>query len=218
MTSDDAVERRGGPIGVRSEVGQLRRVLLHRPGLELRRITPSNMDELLFDELLWVEHAQQEHDAFAELLTDNGVEVLHVERLLAEVVADEEVARDVVHRHVTPATCGPQAVARVRDFLLDLDPADLGDHLFGGVTIEEVGPGPGLVGAASAPSEHFLDPLPNAVFMRDSSAWIGEGVVLSPMRRQIRHRETDLLRLVYSRHAMFTDTPVWFGANCGRWL
>ncbi len=198
-------------VGVRSEVGQLRRVLLHRPGLELRRITPTNMDELLFDELLWVEHAQQEHDTFAQLLEDNGAEVLHVERLLAEVVADEEVARDVVHRHVTPATCGPQAVQRVRDFLLELDPPGLVDHLFGGVTIEEVGRGPGLVRAASSPGEHFLDPLPNAVFMRDSSAWIGEGVVLSPMNRPIRHRETDLMRLLYTRHPMFADTPVWFG-------
>ena len=198
--------------GVRSEVGQLRRVLLHRPGLELRRITPTNMDELLFDELLWVEHAQREHDAFAELLRDNGVEVLHVERLLADLVADEEVAHEIVHRHVTAATCGPQAVERVRSFLLDLDdPEDLVDHLFGGVTVEEVGPGPGLVGTASAPSEHFLDPLPNAVFMRDSSAWIGEGVMLSPMRRPIRHRETDLLRLVYGHHPLFEGTQVWFG-------
>lgn len=197
--------------GVRSEVGQLRKVLLHRPGLELRRITPSNMDELLFDELLWVEHAQQEHDAFADLLTAHGVEVLHVERLLAEILLDAELAREVVERHVTAATCGPQAVHRVRDFLLELDSIDLVDHLFGGVTVEEVGPGPGLVGAASAPSEHFLDPLPNAVFMRDSSAWIGEGVMLSPMNRPVRHRETDLLRLLYTRHPLFEGTPVWFG-------
>ena len=212
--ADEAQEADGGggrDHGVRSEVGRLRRVLLHRPGLELRRITPTNMDELLFDELLWVEHAQQEHDAFAELLTDNGAEVLHLERLLAEVVTDEEVARDVVHRHVTSATCGPQAVDRVRDFLLDLEPSDLVEHLFGGVTVEEVGPGPGLVGAASAPSEHFLDPLPNAVFMRDSSAWIGDGVVLSPMNRPVRHRETDLLRLIYTHHPLFASSPVWFG-------
>ena len=199
------------PLGVRSEVGQLKQVLLHRPGLELRRITPTNMDELLFDELLWVEHAQREHDAFADLLTAHGVEVLHVERLLAEVLADDAVAREIVERHVTASTCGPQAVQRVRDFLLDLDPVNLVDHLFGGVTIEEVGPGPGLVGAASQPSEHFLDPLPNAVFMRDSSAWIGGGVMLSPMNRPIRHRETDLLRLLYTKHPRFEGTPVWFG-------
>ncbi|MFT4745665.1 MAG: arginine deiminase [Nitriliruptoraceae bacterium] len=196
---------------VRSEVGQLKRVLLHRPGLELSRITPSNMDELLFDELLWVEHAQAEHDAFATLLEANGVRVMHVERMLAEVVADPEVARDVVHRHVTAATCGPVAVDRVRSFLLELPPDVLVDHLFGGVTIGEVGPGPGLVGAALTDSDHFLSPLPNAVFMRDSSAWIGDGVVLSPMNKPIRHRETDLMRLLYTKHPEFAGTKVWFG-------
>jgi arginine deiminase len=207
--SDEAREEATG--SVRSEVGELRRVLLHRPGLEMRRITPSNMDELLFDELLWVEHAQQEHDAFAQLLTDHGVQVLHVERMLAEVLEDREVAEDVVTRHVSAATCGPVAADRVRGFLLDLPTTELVDHLFGGVTVAEVGPGPGLVGAASAGSEHFLDPLPNAVFMRDSSAWIGEGVMLSPMNRPVRHRETDLLRVLYGNHPMFADATVWMG-------
>jgi arginine deiminase len=198
---------------VRSEVGQLRTVLLHRPGLELRRITPSNMDELLFDELLWVEHAQGEHDAFAELLRSQGVEVLYVEELLEEVVAEPDRAREVVHHHVTGETCGPSAVDRVRSFLLDLPPDELVDHLFGGVTIEEVGHGSGLVAAVSAPNEAFLSPTPNAVFTRDSSAFIAEGVVLSPMNRLVRRRETDLLRTVYTRHPRFTDTPIWFGGE-----
>ena len=196
---------------VRSEVGQLKRVLLHRPGLELSRITPSNMGELLFDELLWVEHAQAEHDAFAALLEVNGVTVLHVEKMLAEVVSDPQVAQEIVHRHVTAATCGPVAVDRVRSFLLELPADALVDHLFGGVTVSEVGPGPGLVGAAWNDSDHFLSPLPNAVFMRDSSAWIGEGVVLSPMNKLVRHRETDLMRLLYSKHPDFADTKIWFG-------
>jgi arginine deiminase len=196
---------------VRSEVGELRRVLLHRPGLELERITPSNMGELLFDELLWVEHAQQEHDTFAELLTSQGVEVLHVERLLAEVLADPVVAQDVVTRHVTPAGCGPASVERVRSFLLELTPDDLVAHLFGGVTVEEVGRGPGLVGAAAEASDLYLEPLPNAVFMRDSSAWVGDGVVLSPMNRAVRQRETDLLRVLYGHHPLFADATVWFG-------
>jgi len=199
------------PAGVRSEVGRLRRVLLHRPGLELRRITPSNMDELLFDELLWVEKAQEEHDAFADLLTGRGVEVLHVERLLAEVLAERELAEQVVHRAVTPATCGPVAVDAVRAFLLDLPTEELVDHLFGGVTVDEAGPGPGLVGAASRPSDLHLAPLPNAVFMRDSSAWVGDGVVLSPMQRRVRRRETELLRLLYTHHPTFAGTTVWWG-------
>ncbi|MEX0835574.1 MAG: arginine deiminase family protein [Nitriliruptor sp.] len=99
---------------VRSEVGRLRSVLLHRPGDELRRVTPGTMDELLFDELLWVEEAQREHDAFADVLRGAGVEVRYVEQLLADVVADRAAAEELVARHVTDTTCGPGAVDRVR--------------------------------------------------------------------------------------------------------
>jgi arginine deiminase len=199
-----------GP-SVRSEVGQLQAVLLHRPGAELARITPSNKDALLFDELLWLEHAQLEHDAFAEVLTDAGVEVLRVESMLAEVVADPELAQALVDRHVTATTCGPQAVQRVRELLLAGSASDLVDHLIAGVTLEEVGALDGLVAAASEPTELVLAPLPNLVFTRDSSAWIGEGVVLSPMHRRVRRRESDLLRTLYRHHPRFAAAPVWFG-------
>jgi arginine deiminase len=203
---------------VRSEVGRLRSVLLHRPGDELRRITPSTMDELLFDELLWVEEAQREHDAFAEVLRAAGVEVRYVEQLLAEVVADPDVAERLVARHVTESTCGPQAVDRVRELLLGAGPKELVDHLIAGVTLEEVsaapgtaGPLDGLVAAATAPTELVLGPLPNLVFTRDSSAWVGEGVVLSPMNRLVRRRESDLLRTVYREHPDLAGAPIWFG-------
>jgi arginine deiminase len=206
------------PVSVRSEVGPLRTVLLHRPSREVERITPSNMDQLLFDELLWVEHAQQEHDAFADLLRSHGVEVLYLERLLADVLADAEVARAVVERHVTDRTCGPQAVGRVRELLLDNEPDELVEHLIGGVTVAEVGHGDGLVTAVSDASEMLLAPLPNAVFMRDSSAWIGEGVVLSPMNRLVRRRETDLLRTIYALHPRFAHAPVWFGGEVSEYF
>jgi arginine deiminase len=196
---------------IRSEVGRLRTVLVHRPGVELERITPANKDELLFDELLWVEHAQREHDAFAEVLRTAGVEVLELERLLAEVLADPVLAEQVVKDHVTDTTCGPMAVDRIRSLLLDEEPAGIVGHLLGGVTLEEVPDGDGLVAAAGAPGDLLLHPLPNAVFMRDSSFWIGGGVVLSPMSRLVRRRETALLRLAYQHHPRFADAPVWFG-------
>ncbi|MFP4636315.1 MAG: arginine deiminase [Nitriliruptoraceae bacterium] len=196
---------------VRSEVGQLQTVLLHRPGDELTRITPSNMDELLFDELLWVEHAQIEHDAFAQVLGDSGVEVLHLEDLLAEVLADAALAERVIARHVTEAVCGPYVADDVRAVLLDELPAALAGHLIAGVTLEEVGVTGGLVTAVSAPTEPLVAPVPNLVFARDASAWIGEGVVLSPMNRPIRRRETDLVRTIYREHPRFAAAPVWFG-------
>jgi arginine deiminase len=208
-----------GP-SVRSEVGRLRRVLLHRPGDELRRVTPGTMDELLFDELLWVEEAQREHDAFAQVLRRAGVQVDYVEELLAEVVADPEVATALVARHVTETSCGPQAVDRVRELVLSGSTTELVEHLIAGVTLEEVmaatgtratGPLAGLVAAASAPTELVLAPLPNLVFTRDSSAWVGEGVVLSPMNRLVRRRESDLLRTVYRDHPSLAGSPIWFG-------
>jgi arginine deiminase len=200
------------PPSIRSEVGRLRTVLVHRPGEELRRITPSTKDELLFDELLWVEHAQQEHDAFTDLLRAQGVEVLYVEELLAEVVAaDRDRAKEIVDLHVTGSTCGPQALPRVRELLLGSEPRELADHLIAGVTLEEVGSLDGLVVAASDPTALVLAPLPNLVFTRDSSAWVGEGLVLSPMNRMVRRRETDLLGSVYHLHPRFEDAPIWFG-------
>ncbi len=198
---------------VRSEVGLLRTVLVHRPGLELRRVTPATMDELLFDELLWVDKAQEEHDAFANVLRLNGTEVLYLEDLLAEVLRDEPLAAEVVARHASDRACGPSAGPRVRAYLRDLLPRDLVVHLIGGVSLEEVPAGDGLVAAASPPGAMLLDPLPNAVFMRDSSAWVGEGVVLSPMNRLVRRRESALLRLVATHHPRFAGAPVWFGEH-----
>lgn len=195
---------------IRSEVGHLRSVLVHRPGLELRRVTPDTMDELLFDELLWVDKAQQEHDAFVDVLRDNGTEVLCLEDLLTEVLSDPQVAARVVHRHASDRTCGPSAGPRVRAYLLDLPTRDLVAHLIGGVTIDEAGAGQGLV-AAAAPGSLVLDPVPNTVFVRDSSAWIGEGVVIAPMNRPVRRRESALLRLVATSHPRFAGAPVWYG-------
>ncbi len=198
---------------IRSEVGPLESVLLHRPGLELSRLTPTNKEELLFDELLWVEHAQQEHDAFAGVLRDAGVEVVYLEALLADVLADRDLAAEVVGRHADDRSCGPSAGPAVRDHLLAMDTATLVDHLIGGVAAEEVEGATGLVAAAAAPGEMLLNPLPNAVFMRDSSAWIGEGVVLSPMNRLVRRRESALLRLAVTRHPRFAQNPIWFGKD-----
>jgi len=200
---------------VRSEVGPLRCVLLHRPGDELGRITPTNKDELLFDELLWVEHAQAEHDAFAEVLRGAGAEVLYLEQLLAEVFADADVAAATIARHVHERTCGPVAVPAVRGLLSELGPRELADHLIAGVSIGELGPSAGLVSAATPPSGMVLDPLPNTVFMRDSSAFVGNGVVLSPMNKNARRRETDLLRIVHTQHPRFADSPIWFGEEAG---
>ena len=94
-------------LGVSSEIGRLRTVMVHRPGVEIARLTPDNKADLLFDDLLWLERAQQEHDRFAKLMVDRGVEVLYFEDLLSEAIADDAVRDDLLDHAVTPTTCGP---------------------------------------------------------------------------------------------------------------
>lgn len=198
-----------------SEVGRLRAVIVHRPDLELLRLTPSNKDELLFDELVWVEKAREEHDAFSATIAASGAQVLHLSTLLEEVLTDRELAFEFVEAHVTDDLCGRRLAERVRRFLIELPVPDLVRHLIGGVTLEEVGEAEGLVAALHGPDDFILTPLPNAVFMRDSSVWVGDGVILSPMNRPVRQRETDLLRLIYGLHPLFVGTPIWFGDQAG---
>lgn len=199
----------GGDI--RSEVGALEVVIVHRPDLELRRVTPANMDELLFDELIWVERAQQEHDAFTDIMRRAGVEVLYLQDLLEGLLADTALAADVIASQVADELCGRLPARRVRAFLAELPPPELVRHLIGGVTLEEVGVTAGLVAALLEPHEFLLPPLPNAVFMRDSSVWLGDGVILSPMNRPVRRRETELLQALYHHHPRFAASPIWFG-------
>lgn len=200
---------------IRSEVGPLQTVIVHRPDLELHRLTPGNKDELLFDELVWVEKAREEHDAFAAVMSAAGAEVLYLSRLLEDVLTDAELAAEFVEAHVSDDLCGRRLAQRVRALLSDLPVADLVRHLIGGVTLEEVGETQGLVAALHGPDDFILSPLPNSVFMRDSSVWVGEGVILSPMNRVVRQRETDLLRLIYRLHPRFAGTPIWFGDQPG---
>jgi arginine deiminase len=203
----------GGEI--RSEVGRLQLVIVHRPDLELHRLTPGNKDELLFDELIWVDKAREEHDAFSATIAASGAEVLHLSRLLEEVLVDQEVLVEFVETHVTDDLCGRRLADRVRRFLIELPVPELVRHLIGGVTLEEVGEAEGLVAALQGPDDFILAPLPNAVFMRDSSVWVGDGVILNPMNRPVRQRETDLLRLIYGLHPLFARTPIWFGDQAG---
>jgi arginine deiminase len=196
---------------IRSETEALRAVLVHRPGLELERLTPANKDELLFDELVWVEKAAVEHDALADVLRSRGADVLYVESLLEEILADEELAETTIDEQIPDELCGRRLAQTVRAYLCEVSAHRLVEHLIGGVTFGDVGTNRGLVAALHGPDDFILPPLPNTVFMRDSSIWVGGGVMLSPMSRLVRRRETDLLRLVYHHHPRFHDTPIWFG-------
>jgi arginine deiminase len=201
---------------VDSEVGRLRRVMLHRPGLELERLTPSNLAELLFDEVLWVERARQEHDAFADALTERGVEVLYLDDLLAETIKLPAAREWVLDHSVDADHLGPGLAATTREWLDDLDPATLARHLIGGITRDELGTDTHSLKAQMMAGHDFvLPPLPNHLFARDASAWIAGGVVVGPMARPSRRRETVHLEAIYRFHPMFTSagTEVWHGGQ-----
>jgi arginine deiminase len=202
---------------VASEVGRLRRVLLHRPDLELRRLTPSNCSELLFDDVLWVKRARQEHDVFADTLREHGVEVLLVGELLAETVKDDSARRWLLDRVVDEQDQGPTFAPLLRSLLDEMDPDTLAGHLIGGLTVGEVPPTMvrGLRTAVAGPGGFVLPPLPNHLFTRDTTCWIYGGVSLNAMSHPARQRETVHLEAVYRFHPLFRDAPfdVWFGGH-----
>jgi arginine deiminase len=200
---------------VDSEVGILRTVVLHRPGLELRRLTPSNCEELLFDDVLWVKRARQEHDAFADSLAEQGVEVLYVGDLLAETVKDDAARAWLLDRVATEQDLGADLVAPVRGHFDTLDPETLATHLIGGVTTSELPPGlaRGLRTDVLGPQGFVLPPLPNHLFTRDTTCWIYGGVSINPMAKPARRRETAHLEAIYKFHPLFSGSSFqrWFG-------
>ncbi len=201
---------------VTSEVGTLREVVLHRPDLELRRLTPSNRFELLFDELVWVGRAQEEHDVFRKVLEGEGVRVRLLADLLAEALADEGVRADLVRRAATADRVGAELVDRVGAHLRELPVRDLVTALIGGLAVADVpGAERGFVGGVLGPTAFLLPPVPNAVFTRDPSAWIGGGVAVSPMSKPARQAERRLWSAVYDSHPDFADSdaPRWYGGD-----
>jgi arginine deiminase len=216
----------GAALGVHSEVGKLRTVMVHRPDLELKRLTPANHDELLFDDVLWVRRARQQHDAFVDLLRERGTEVLYLEEMLAEALADPVARAWVLDRAVTPFTVGAGVADEVRAYLDQVEGTTLADHLIGGLTAQEAaellkaqsieGVGEGqirsrsLVVSAMEADDFVLRPLPNSYFTRDPSAWIYGGVVVNPMYWPARRLEALNVETVYRFHPRFRDAEFAF--------
>jgi arginine deiminase len=219
----DDVDSASAPVppasrrGVDSEVGRLRSVLLHRPDRSLQRLTPRNREELLFDEVIWVKRAQEDHDVFADTLRDRGVEVLYLAALLAETMAVPDGRAWLLDRRVGATEHGCLA-DELRAALDEMDGETLAECLIGGMTLDEspvkgTRQGGGLVTAALDPDHFLLPPLPNHLFTRDPSVWIGGGVAVSSMAHPARVRETLNLEAIYRFHPEFAAGGVthWFG-------
>ena len=197
---------------VGSEVGVLRRVLLHRPGLELRRLTPRNKDDLLFDDVLWVKRARQEHDAFADALAERGVEVLYLDNLLADVLAGDEARADLLDATIATAGLGPRLGPALREWLADEPPRSLAQRLIAGVAFAELPFTSDALTAQVHDVDAFaLPPLPNHMFTRDTSAWIHDGVSINAMAMPARRREALHLKAVTLGHPLFARPPhrIW---------
>jgi arginine deiminase len=200
-------------------VGRLRKVIVHRPGLEHARLTPSNAEELLFDDVLWVPRAKAEHDMFCEAMRDRGVEVFEAEELLAQALAKSE-ARDWVSSHIlSEREVGITAAAQAREWAGTAEAALVAEFLIGGITRADVARDLGLVWESADPTSMLLPPLPNFLFQRDPSCWIFGGVTINPMTKPARQPETMIMETIYRFHPMFAGQqfPVWLGGSDENW-
>jgi len=196
-------------LRVDSEIGKLRQAIVHRPGLELSRLTPKNIGELLFDDVMWAKRAKEEHDAFAESLRDKGVQVHLFGDLLTQTLELPEGRNFVLDRVCTPEVLGPALARPVRSLCDDLESATLAEYLVGGVVKADLHPQRAtrsLKWDMLAADDFVLPPLPNHLFPRDNSCWVYGGVSINPMAKPARQRESVHSRAIYRFHPVFTSS------------
>ncbi|MEX1146980.1 MAG: arginine deiminase [Sphingomonadales bacterium] len=200
--------------GVHSEAGQLRRVMLHRPGPEMARLTPANAESLLFDDVLWVKQARADHMAFVDVLRERGVEVVLLREMLEEVVTDPEARRWLLDARINDNSVGVGLAADLHACLMEMPAEALTHILIGGMSRAELPiPMAGVVAPMLRDEDFLLAPMPNQIFTRDSSCWIYGGVTLNPMFWPARRLETLNLAAIYKFHPDFKDAgfPIWYG-------
>ncbi|MEY9857776.1 arginine deiminase [Catenulispora sp. GAS73] len=203
-------------LGVHSEVGRLHQAVVHRPGLELSRLTPDNCESLLFDDVLWAAKAREEHDTFVQVLRGHGVTVHHFDTLLAETLEIPEARDFVLNRVCTPEQVGPTLVEPLRRLAEEADAPTLAELLIGGVTRADLSPmrARSLRWQTLELDDFVLAPLPNTLFQRDNWAWVYGGVTINPMAKAARQRESLHSRVVYRHHPLFADAgalPAYYG-------
>jgi arginine deiminase len=203
-------------LGVHSEVGRLRKVLVCAPGLAHRRLTPTNCDELLFDDVMWVDRAQEDHREFVANLRDRGVEVLELHEALAEILGRPEARAWLLDRKIIATEVGIGLVNETRSFLDGLDDRALAELVIGGMATTDLPDDlrPGYIALArdhSGARDYLMPPLPNTLYTRDTTCWIYGGVTLNPLYWPARHDETLLMKALYRFHPDLTGATVWWG-------
>ncbi|MEV4344419.1 arginine deiminase [Actinoplanes sp. NPDC049596] len=203
--------------GVHSEVGRLRKVLVCAPGLAHRRLTPGNADDLLFDDVMWVENAQRDHADFVNKLRNRGVEVVELHELLAETMAIPEARSWLLDRKIIANEVGLGLLDDTRAFLEDLKPRELAEFLIGGLATADLPPEfrksayVSLAREATGVREYLMPPLPNTLYTRDTTCWLYGGLTLNPLYWPARHDETLLMKAIYEFHPDYVGSKVWWG-------
>ena len=197
-----------------SEIGKLNKVLLHRPGKELEKLTPNNFERLLFDDIPYLKVAQEEHDRFAEVLKENGVEVCYYQQETAKALADIEIRRNFVNEFVNMTKDFSESIREaVVEFLMAKEPEDLVATCIAGVFSDEIKASAGsLFDIVKSEDVFALDPMPNLYFTRDPGACVGNGINIHHMSTPARRRESLLLEYMtkYNRDFALEDTPMWY--------
>jgi arginine deiminase len=214
MTTESTAEGRG--FGVHSEVGQLHKVLVCSPGLAHRRLTPTNCDELLFDDVLWVDRAERDHLDFVALMRDRGIEVVELHDMLTEMLGQPGAKAWLLDRKIVANEVGLGLVAETRSFLEGLPDRALAEYLIGGLATTDLPDDlrPGYVVLArerSGARDYLMPPLPNTLYTRDTTCWIYGGVTLNPLYWPARHDETLLMKALYQFHPDLAGANVWWG-------
>ncbi len=202
--------------GVHSEVGRLRKVLVCSPGLAHRRLTPTNSDDLLFDDVMWVEQAQADHSEFVAKMRALGVEVVELHDLLAETMAIPEARAWLLDRKIVPNLVGLGLVDGTRSFLESLRPRQLAEFLIGGLAIADLPedyrtPYIRLAMGQTGIREYLMPPLPNTLYTRDTTCWLYGGLTLNPLFWGARHDETLVYKAIYTFHPDYAGSTVWWG-------
>ncbi|MTI79511.1 MAG: arginine deiminase [Firmicutes bacterium] len=201
-------------LSVNSEIGDLKAVLLHRPGLELNNLIPRYLEDLLFDEIPWLNKAQQEHDGFALSLTSNGTAVYYVEDLILDVILDPNIKAKLVTEHLSfTRLVNPEVRRVVHEYLLELPPQELIFKLMAGLPKKEVQKlkkHQTFSDLTVRSYPFYLDPMPSMYFTRDHGVMMPNGLQVSSMFNFARRRETIFLRFIQHYHSLFKDTPLCF--------
>ena len=212
----DTASSPASQYGVYSEVGRLRKVLVCAPGLAHERLTPTNCDDLLFDDVLWVQNARRDHFDFVSKMRDRGVEVVELHNLLTETLANPEARAWLLDRKITANEVGLGLVADTREFLESLAPRKLAEFIIGGLATTDLPDDfrPDYLALArehTGVREYLMPPLPNTLYTRDTTCWIYRGVTLNPLYWPARHDETLLMKAIYTFHPDFAGATIWWG-------